>query len=893
MAENDVKPMETDQDEAAKKVPTKEEAPAIGEPDLSDADKALKEMLEGLVEKLDDAATLNDTLVQLRTSITASTSTMTSVPKPLKFLRPHFETIKTKCGEMEDATCKAICSDVVSLLAMTQDNGLRDCLNHRLTGSDEDIATFGHEYIRHLTGEIANEYADRTTAAEPKDCADLLELVGAIVPYNMKHNAEAEACDLAMEVEQLELLLDTTDVKAYSRVCLYLLSCVPFVPEPQDTELQHICLKLFRKFDQYPQAMQMALKLNDLELIQEVFLSAEDMYMKRQLAFMLARQQVVLDLEELIEDDPDVDELISIMSNQKLNENFLALARELDIMEPKSPEDVYKTHLETAGRSTTTNIDSARANLASTFVNAFVNAGFGQDKLILNQPTGANNKSWITARNKADRSQFSATASLGMILMWDGDGGLQKIDQYMLSSLDYVKGGSLLAVGVIFASVADDNDPAKAILDEYVTHDKQLFRLGACMGLGLAYAGSKKKDVGDRLLEALVDPKSTMEVIGVTAIALGQIFVGTCDGDYTEAIITLLGEKTKEELATTHGRAAALGLGLLYLGKQQEADVAMMSLVTLDESFQKTAKMVLDMCAYAGTGNVLKIQSMLHTCSEHVDTEKEGFKEGDDAYQAFAALGVAVVAMGEETGVDMVMRMFNHLLRYGEPVIRRAVPLAIALLCTSNPKLSILDTLSKLSHDADAATAHSAILAIGIVGGGTNHARIANMLRLLAQYYSKDSPTLFVVRLAQGIVHAGKGSITFSPFHTERSLMSPVAVSGLLAVMVSGLDMAEGISKDSHFMMYHLALAMYPRIFCSFSDDEELTPINTSVRVGQAVDVVGQAGSPKTITGFVTNNTPVLLGYGERAQLASEEYLPLTPLLEGFVILKKNPDYEA
>ena len=87
---------------------------------------------------------------------------------------------------------------------------------------------------------------------------------------------------------------------------------------------------------------------------------------------------------------------------------------------------------------------------------------------------------------------------------------------------------------MIFASVADDNDPAKAILDEYVTHDKQLFRLGACMGLGLAYAGSKKKDVGDRLLEALVDPKSTMEVIGVTAIALGQIFVGTCDGDYTE-----------------------------------------------------------------------------------------------------------------------------------------------------------------------------------------------------------------------------------------------------------------------------------------------------------------------------------------------------------------------
>jgi 26S proteasome regulatory subunit N1 len=36
----------------------------------------------------------------------------------------------------------------------------------------------------------------------------------------------------------------------------------------------------------------------------------------------------------------------------------------------------------------------------------------------------------------------------------------------------------------------------------------------------------------------------------------------------------------------------------------------------------------------------------------------------------------------------------------------------------------------------------------------------------------------------------------------------------------------------------------------------------------------------------------VLLGHGERAQLGTDEYIPLTPLLEGFVIVKKNPDYE-
>jgi 26S proteasome regulatory subunit N1 len=60
-----------------------------------------------------------------------------------------------------------------------------------------------------------------------------------------------------------------------------------------------------------------------------------------------------------------------------------------------------------------------------------------------------------------------------------------------------------------------------------------------------------------------------------------------------------------------------------------------------------------------------------------------------------------------------------------------------------------------------------------------------------------------------------------------------------------------------------------------------------------AVDTVGAAGKPKTITGFQTHDTPVLLGHGERAELATEEFLHETPYMENFVILRKNPDYEG
>lgn len=87
-----------------------------------------------------------------------------------------------------------------------------------------------------------------------------------------------------------------------------------------------------------------------------------------------------------------------------------------------------------------------------------------------------------------------------------------------------------------------------------------------------------------------------------------------------------------------------------------------------------------------------------------------------------------------------------------------------------------------------------------------------------------------------------------------------------------------------------MATAMQPRMLVTF--DESLSPLTVPVRVGVAVDVVGQAGKPKTITGFQTHTTPVLLAMGERAELATEEYISLTPIMEGFVILKKNPNYK-
>lgn len=874
------------------------------EQELSDEDKQLQDELNMLVERLteNNPQLYHAALESLRTQIRASTTSMTSVPKPLKFLRPHFGTLKDVYAKIIPEDTKRFCADIISILAMTLSES-RECLKYRLLGSKEEIGSWGHEYVRHLAGEIAQEWSDVT--ANPQLQAQLVALAEEIVPYNMAHNAEAEACDLLMEIERLDMLNKYVDESAYARVCLYLISCVAYVPDPENTNLLRTALNIFRKFKCYPESLRLAMMLNDMALIREIFTSCPDTHVQKQMAFMLGRQQIHLELSDTAECSDDRDDLVEIMSNAQLNNHFLNLARELDIMEPKTPEDIYKTHLE-ANRPTFgpsgSQVDSARQNLASSFVNGFVNAAFGKDKLL----TDDGNR-WLH-KNK-EHGMLSAMASLGLILLWDVDSGLTQIDRYLYSGEDYIKSGALMACGIVNSGVRNECDPALALLSDYILHSSNIMRIGAIMGLGLAYAGSNRQDVLNLILPALGNSSSSMEVIGVAAMACGLIAVGSCNSSVSTTILEKLMEKSEADLKDTYARFLPLGLGLCYLGKQECIETTIAALQVIPEPFKSMATTTVDVCAYAGTGNVLKVQHLLHICSEHYEhnekeEKKDDKKDKDDkdkkdekptvdlsSQQAVAVLGIALIAMGEDIGSEMAYRTFGHLLRYGEPTIRRAVPLALGLISVSNPKLNILDTLSKFSHDSDVEVAHNAIFSLGLVGAGTNNARLAAMLRQLAQYHAKDPNNLFMVRIAQGLTHLGKGTLTLCPYHSDRQLMNTVATGGLLATLFAFLDVKNIILAKSHYMLYYLVASMQPRMLVTF--DENLHALPVSVRVGQAVDVVGQAGKPKTITGFQTHTTPVLLAYGERAELATEEYISLMPIMEGFVILRKNPQYST
>jgi 26S proteasome regulatory subunit N1 len=81
--------------------------------------------------------------------------------------------------------------------------------------------------------------------------------------------------------------------------------------------------------------------------------------MKRQLAYILARAQVPHQWlqqsttndggDETLEELPE--DLQEILFNSRLSAHFKQFGKELGVQDPKSLEDVYKSHLETSRKS--------------------------------------------------------------------------------------------------------------------------------------------------------------------------------------------------------------------------------------------------------------------------------------------------------------------------------------------------------------------------------------------------------------------------------------------------------------------------------------------------------------------------------------------------------------
>lgn len=335
-----------------------------------------------------------------------------------------------------------------------------------------------------------------------------------------------------------------------------------------------------------------------------------------------------------------------------------------------------------------------------------------------------------------------AVASLGWVMLWDVDAGLSQIDKYLYAVDDHTQAGALLGCGVVNCGVLNECDPALALLSAYVEHQTDLLSRAAIIGIGVAYAGTNKAEAINLLLPAILDTSTArLQLSCLAALSAGMIAVGTMNVEVTSRILQTMLERPVSHWNNTFSKFMPLGLALACLGKQEEAEAILDSLKAVTEPMKSMAHMMCDVCAYACSGNVLKIQKLLHILSEkyeekvdkvdkakasmaekskskdhhhhrkdtrrggnsatssarrsrrhgsgsssktatettpataeepmQVDEQPEAAANEDSspegfdyhAHQGLAVLGIAIIAMGEEVGLDMAFRMFGHLVR--------------------------------------------------------------------------------------------------------------------------------------------------------------------------------------------------------------------------------------
>ena len=162
--------------------------------------------------------------------------------------------------------------------------------------------SWGHEYVRHLAAELGEEYTIRQEGDEiPTSEQSKVESVtvsGTIedlrilglecAKFFLGHNAEPDAVDLLVELEIVDNIADLVDVNTFGRVCIYMdrcvlqhrtslpsscniCSCINLLPPPDDVTFLRSIHKIYLRFSKLPEALSVAIRLNDADLIREDF----------------------------------------------------------------------------------------------------------------------------------------------------------------------------------------------------------------------------------------------------------------------------------------------------------------------------------------------------------------------------------------------------------------------------------------------------------------------------------------------------------------------------------------------------------------------------------------------------------------------------------------------
>lgn len=402
---------------------------------------------------------------------------------------------------------------------------------------------------------------------------------------------------------------------------------------------------------------------------------------------------------------------------------------------------------------------------AITLENAFLHAGTTNDTWI------RSNLEWL---GKATNwSKFTATAALGVIHKGNLSQGRKILQPYLPGSAgsNYTKGGSLYALGLIFAGHGRETIDylRKHIVENGSsagTEDVDILLHGASLGVGVAGMGSRNEDIYEELKVVLYSDSATSGE--AAAMGMGLVMLGSGD-EAAQTDMLQYAEETQHENII---RGLAVGLALLNYGCEEKADDMINRLLEHQDPTLRFGGAYNIALAYAGTGNNKAIKKLLHVA----------VSDSNDNVRRAAVIALGFVLIRDYQTVPRIVELLSES---HNPHVRYGTAMALGISCAGRGLQQAVEVLMPLTKDPVDFVRQGALIALSMILIQQNektYPKVKEIRELYATMVSsktQDALAKFGASLSQGIIDAGGRNVTIQLENSSTGTLNTKAIVGL------------------------------------------------------------------------------------------------------------------
>jgi len=402
---------------------------------------------------------------------------------------------------------------------------------------------------------------------------------------------------------------------------------------------------------------------------------------------------------------------------------------------------------------------------AITFENAFLHAGTTDDSFF------RSNLEWL---GKATNwSKFSATAALGVIHKGNLSQGKKILQPYLpgSSGSHYTKGGSLYALGLIFAGHGRETiDYLRQHVNENGssagTDEIDVILHGAALGTGVAGMGSGNEEIYEELKVVLF---SDSAVSGeAAALGMGLVMLGSGNESAQTDMLSYAQETQHENII----RGLSMGIALLNYGKEEQADDIINTLLEHQNPILRYGGAYTIALAYAGTGNNKAIKKLLHVA----------VSDSNDNVRRASVIALGFVLIRD---YQTVPRLVELLSESHNPHVRYGTAMALGISCAGRGLPQAVDVLMPLTKDPVDFVRQGALIALSMIliqQNEKSNPKVTEVRELYASVVgnkNQDALAKFGAALAQGIIDAGGRNVTIQVENGSTGTLNTKAIVGL------------------------------------------------------------------------------------------------------------------